>query len=267
MVAPMATTLSAAARYVRERGHQGGPRWLCGDQPQDRAGDHAERALAADEELQQRESGNVLDPLAAEDDLGAVREHHVEAEHVVRGHPVLDAAQPAGIGGDVAADRADLVRGRVGRIPQAVRGRGCLQLGIERTRLDHRDAGRGVDLDPPHPFQTEHDSAVDGRSAAGQAAAGPARNHRHRMRRRPTQHGLHLIRIGRPDHRQRRAGTGCAGPVEPVVLQRRRLGCHRVGRQGGDQLLDRRSGLAALPVLAHSANLRLSGRAWPAGRP
>ncbi len=82
-------------------------------------------------------------------DQGAVGQHHVEAEHVVGGHPVLDAAQPAGVGGDVAADRADLVRRRVGRVPQSVlRGRG-LHLGVEGPRLDHRDPGGDVDLDRP----------------------------------------------------------------------------------------------------------------------
>ena len=53
-------------------------------------------------------------------DQAAVGQHHVEAEHVVGGHAVLHAAQPAGVGGDVAADRADLVRRRVRRVPQTV---------------------------------------------------------------------------------------------------------------------------------------------------
>ena len=54
----------------------------------------------------------------------AVGEDDVEAEHVVGGDAVLDAAQAAGVGGDVAADRADLVRRRVRRVPEPVLGGG-----------------------------------------------------------------------------------------------------------------------------------------------
>ena len=88
-------------------------------------GDDAEGALRADEELEQRQAGDVLDPLAAEGDQGAVGEHDVEAEHVVGGDAVLHAAQAAGVGGDVAADRADLERAGVRRVPEAVLGRGA----------------------------------------------------------------------------------------------------------------------------------------------
>ena len=75
------------------------------------------------EQLEQRETGDVLDPLAAERDERAVGEDDVEAEDVVGGDAVLHAAQPAGVGGDVAADRADLVRRRVRRVPEAVLAR------------------------------------------------------------------------------------------------------------------------------------------------
>ena len=86
------------------------------------ARDDAERALAADEELEQRQPGDVLDARAAERDQGAVGEHHVEAEDVVGGHAVLHAAQAAGVGGDVAADGADLVR-TTGRVDTRARAR------------------------------------------------------------------------------------------------------------------------------------------------
>ena len=61
----------------------------------------------------------------------AVRQHHVEPEHVVGGDAVLHAAQPARVGGDVAADGADLVRRRVGRIPEAVLGGRGLDVHVE----------------------------------------------------------------------------------------------------------------------------------------
>ena len=105
----------------------------------------------------------------------AVGEHDVEAEHVVGGDAVLHAAEPAGVGGDVAADRADLVRRRVGRVPEPVLRGGRLDLGVERARLDDRDLAVGVDLDRAHPLQAEHDAAVDRARPAGQPAAGAAR--------------------------------------------------------------------------------------------
>ena len=106
----------------REGGDERRPGGLGRHEPQDRAGDDAEGALAADEELEQRQPGDVLDPLAAERDEGAVGEHDVEAEHVVGRDAVLHAAQPAGVGRHVAADRADLERRRVGRVPEPVLG-------------------------------------------------------------------------------------------------------------------------------------------------
>ena len=73
--------------------------------------------------LSREQPGDVLDPLAAERDEGAVGEHDVEAEDVVGGDAVLHAAQPAGVGGHVAADRADLEGRRVGRVPEPVLAR------------------------------------------------------------------------------------------------------------------------------------------------
>ena len=72
---------------------------------------------------------------------GAVGEHDGQPEHVVGRDAVLHAAQPAGVGGDVAADRADLERRRVGRVPEPVlRGR-RLDLGVERAGLGHQRCG------------------------------------------------------------------------------------------------------------------------------
>ena len=150
--------------------------------------------------------------------LRSVGQHHVQPEHVVGGDPVLHTAQPAGIGGDVAADRADLVRGRVRRVPESVRGRCRLDLGVEGARLDHRDPGRDVDLDGPHPLQAEHDTAVDRGRAAGQAAAGPAGDQRHAVGGRPAYGRLYVVGVTGADHRDRRAGGRIPGPVEPVVL-------------------------------------------------
>ena len=163
---------------VREDGDHRGARRLRRDEPQDRAGDDAEGALAADEQLEQAQPGDVLDALAAEGHQRAVGEHDVEAEHVVGGDAVLHAAESAGVGGDVAADRADLERRRVGRVPEPVLGGGDLHLTVECAGLDHGHLADGVDLDRPHALHAEDDTAVDGARSTGQTAAGSSGNDR-----------------------------------------------------------------------------------------
>ena len=225
--------------HGRERRHQRRPRGLRRHQPQDRPRDDAERALAAHEQLEQRQPRHVLDPLAAEGDEGAVGEHDVEAEHVVGGDAVLHAAQAAGVGGHVAADRADLERRRVGRVPQAVLGSGRLDLGVEGARLDDRDLAGGVDLDRAHPLEAEHDPAVDGVGPAREPAAGASRDDADPVLGGPAHGGLHLGGVHRSDHRQRLAGRLVARPVVPVLLHRVGIGDHHVSGQRGDQLLHR----------------------------
>ena len=101
-------------------------------------GDDAERALRADEQPLEVVAGHVLDRAAAEAQRPAVGQHHLDAEHVVGGHAVLHAAQPAGVGGQVPADRADLERRRVGRVPEPVLAGGRLHLGVEQARAARR---------------------------------------------------------------------------------------------------------------------------------
>ena len=125
----------------REIGDHRAQRLLRRHQTQRHLGDHAQCAFAADEQLGQAQSGNVFEPGTAQSDRGAVGQHHLHAEHVVGGDAVFHAAQAAGVGRDVAADAADLVRRRVGRIPQAVLGDGLLDLGVEQPGLADRGAG------------------------------------------------------------------------------------------------------------------------------
>ena len=67
-------------------------------QGQGRLGDHAERALRADEQPGQVVAGDALDrpPSGAQDP--PVGEDDLQAEHVVGGDAVLDAAEAAGVG-------------------------------------------------------------------------------------------------------------------------------------------------------------------------
>ena len=85
----------------------------------------AERALRADERAEQVVAGRV-DLLAAERDDLAVGEHDLQAGDVVRREAVLEAVRAAGVLGDVAADRADDLRRRVGRVEVRRRRRRAL---------------------------------------------------------------------------------------------------------------------------------------------
>ena len=104
----------------------------------------------AGEERVQVVAGHVLDRLAAGLQDPAVREHHGEAEDVVAGHAVLQAARAAGVAGDVAADGGMADARRVGRIEEAVLFDFGLQvrrddsgLALGRSRWPCRSPGSG----------------------------------------------------------------------------------------------------------------------------
>ena len=78
----------------------------------------AERALGADERAEQVGPRVV----ARERDELAVGQDDVDGEHVVDREAVLEAVRAARVLGDVAADRADLLARRVGRVEEAVAG-------------------------------------------------------------------------------------------------------------------------------------------------
>ena len=91
-------------------------------QPQGRLGDDPERPLRPDEQVRQVVAHDVLRVPSAGADDRAIGEHDLEAEDVVARDAVLHAAQPARVLGQVAADRADLVARRVGRVEEPVLG-------------------------------------------------------------------------------------------------------------------------------------------------
>ena len=64
-----------------------------------------------------------IEPLAAEVNDLAVGQHELERRHVGDREAVLEAVGAAGVLGDVAADRADLLARRVGRVVEALAAR------------------------------------------------------------------------------------------------------------------------------------------------
>ena len=138
----------------------------------------AERALRADERPEQVIAG-VVELLAAERDDLAVGEHDLQARDVVRREAVLEAVRAAGVLGDVAADRADDLRRRVGRV-EVRRPDGGGDLDVRDAGL-HDDALVGqVDLEQrAHPRQRDQDPVLDRQRAARQARSRAARDPRH----------------------------------------------------------------------------------------
>ncbi len=139
-------------------------------EPQHGAGDEAEGAFRADEDLLQVVARIVLQHLVERGDDGPVGQHGLEAQHLLARHAVADDADAAGIGGEIAADLAGAARAEIEREEEPGFGRGLLA-GLERRSGLHRHGGRGrVDLlDAGEAFEADDDLAA-GRIAAAREA-------------------------------------------------------------------------------------------------
>ncbi len=156
----------------------------------------AERPLGADDDAEEIRPVRV-ECLAAELDDLAVGQDEGEAGHVVRREAVLQAVRPARVLRDVAADRADLLAGWIGRVEEAVGRDGAGHVEIRDSRLDDDALTREVDLeDPVHARERDDDSARGRRRAARESGSRAARDERHALAMAGAQHGLHLL--GRP---------------------------------------------------------------------
>ena len=154
--------------------------------------DHGQRAFAADDERQQVRARGV-GARAADAHHLAVGQHRLDLEHVVHGEAVLEAVGAAGILGHVAADRADLLAGRVGRVVVAVRRDlpGDLEVGDPRLHGD-LPVGQVHVQHAVHARQADDDAARYRQRAAREAGAVAARDERHLRARAGTHDGLHL---------------------------------------------------------------------------
>ena len=129
-----------------------------GKQFQDRAGDDAERALRADEEVLQVVAGIVLAQPAQPVPDPPVGKHDFEPEHQIAGIAVGQHRRAAGIGADIAADLTAALRtDSQGEQPVDLVGRRLHGLehaaGIDRNRVvDRVDVAHLV-----HAPEAEHD--------------------------------------------------------------------------------------------------------------
>ncbi len=227
-------------------------------QPHRHLGDHSEGPLRADQQRAQVVSGHALGGAPPQPDHLAAAGDHLQPQHVVAGDAVLDAAHPAGVGGDVAAYGRPGGAGRVRRVPQPVLGAGPAQIVVDDAGLHHGQPLAGVDLQHlVHGLEGHHDGAVQGVGPARQPGARAARHQRHPVLQAPAHQGAHLGGGPGPGHGERTAVRGPLGLVVPVAvhgLRRRQdpaLG-QRFGQCPGE--VADRAGLAAdgVSVLVHA---------------
>ena len=122
--------------------------------------------------MHQAVTGARLGDGAAELEYLTVGQHRGQVEHVVAGGAVLDGAQAAGVGGDVAADRAGLLAG-VGRVHEAVRGGVGGQVAQAHAGLHaHVEVAHVIAQDLVHVHGAENHTSGKRGGSSHQAGAG-----------------------------------------------------------------------------------------------
>ncbi len=81
--------------------------------------DDAELALRAHDQAHEIVAGRI-EMGAADVDHLAVHQHHLQAQDVVGGDPILEAVRAARVHADVAGKRAGELAGRIGRVEEAL---------------------------------------------------------------------------------------------------------------------------------------------------
>src|SRR5262249_41349908 len=119
-------------------------------------------------------AGIVLRRSAGFDDA-AVGQDEGDAEDVVDSNAVLERVRPTGVGGDVAADGAGALAGRVRGEVVAVRLEVVGDPQVADPRLNNGLALPILSLEEPfHPHQGDDDPTADGEAAAGKAGTSAA---------------------------------------------------------------------------------------------
>ena len=196
-----------------------------------RGRDDAEGSLRADDEAPQVVPGRRR-RLRADARRRAVGQHEVERQHVRARHAVGQAMRSAGVRVDVAADRADLLRGGIGRVRESGRReRGC-EIEVEDAGLDPRQAVFRAHLeDPVHLGGDDDERVADRRGAAGKAGAAAARDHRQVVVGRDAHARGHVLGAPREHDEPGRALRRARRRARRA--ERERVGEHRVGAERG----------------------------------
>ncbi len=132
-------------------------------------GDDGERTFRAHERPKDIDAGRVECGPAEMDHL-AVGKNRLDAQDVMNGEPVFQAVRAAGIFGDVAADRANQLTRRIGRVVVAMRRHASGHIEVDHTRLDGDALIGNVDVDDAVQPREPDEHAIGARKrAAGQA--------------------------------------------------------------------------------------------------
>ena len=204
----MLTTAATAASIVGERRAQRRLECRAWHQAEDYFGDDRQRAFRAHQQLRQVVTDDVLHRLAAGPDNLPGRKHRLEAEHIALRRAVLEGARAAGALRDVAAERAQPQRRRIGRIEETDLLDRVLQVSGDDVRLDDRQQVGLVDFqDAVHPLERQHHAAARRHRAAGVAGAGAARHERHAVLVAQRRDRRHLMDVRRQDDGVSRRAT------------------------------------------------------------
>ena len=141
-------------------------------------GDQRERAFGADEQTQQIVAGRI-ERGAADADQFAGGQNDFERENVIGGDAVREGVRAAGIFGNVAADGAGFLAGRIGRKMQSGVGDGGAEIGIHYAGLDGGALIFDINFQNAiHARKNCEDAALARKRAAGKAGAGAAPDQR-----------------------------------------------------------------------------------------
>ena len=156
-------------------------------------GDDAEHALGADDDASQVVTRSIWGDAAGVDDL-SIGQHHLKPQDVVAGQPIEQAVRPAGVLGDVAADRGHRLAGWIRCIVQPERCNSSGQVDVDDAGLNDGVAIFGVDLqDATQARQADHQTALNGHRATGQAGSGAACHNWHACLRSQLNQVNHLV--------------------------------------------------------------------------
>ena len=210
--------------------------------------DDPERSLRTDDDAAEVVADRRW-PLAAEPDLRAVGQHDIERQDMGAGDAVGQAMGSAGVRVHVAPDRADLLRGRVGRVREARGGERIGQIEVEHAGLDPGQPVLRPHLeDAVHLGGDDDQRVADRGGCAREPGAAAAWHHGQLVDGRDPHARRHVVGApGEDDQPCRAFDHRRVARVEP---ERERIGEHHVDAEGGFQVASRRG------QVAHADRLR-----------